>query len=162
MAQKNQISAAIAETDKQEVISAIDALRSKLNPVTPFNLSADERLTLNKMGDKTLAFVDKALEYAHQHPDLVPTFVDVPEADKDFQLSRDLYEILQAIRPLVRAIEDAMMISGSEAYEASLMFYSAIKSASRGNIPGSEAIYDDLQKRFPHRSKKAMLAESKG
>jgi hypothetical protein len=57
MAQKNQISAAIADTDKQEVIDSIDALRSKLNPVTPFNLSADERLALNKMGDKTLAFV---------------------------------------------------------------------------------------------------------
>ena len=30
MAQKNQISAAIADMDKQEVIDSIDALRSKL------------------------------------------------------------------------------------------------------------------------------------
>lgn len=154
MAQKNQISAAITETDKEEVLSSINALRNKLAPVIPFSLTADERQAMSKMGDKTLAFVEKAMEYAHQYPQLAPSFMDIPEADKDFRLSRDLYEILQAIRPLTRAIEDAMMVTGSEAYEASLMLYGSVKSASRGNIPGSQAIYEDLHKRFPRRLKK--------
>jgi hypothetical protein len=47
-------------------------------------------MELSKMGDKTLAFVQKALEYAEANPTLVPAYLDIAEAKKDFSLSQDL------------------------------------------------------------------------
>jgi hypothetical protein len=73
----------------------------------------------------------------------------VAEARKDYALSRALTSIEQEVSTLLRSIEDANMIAGSEAYDAALVFYNAVKGASKGNIPGSQAIYDDLSQRFP-------------
>jgi hypothetical protein len=41
------------------------------------------------------------------------------------------------------------MVSGSEAYQASLIFYNSAKMAARQDIPGAKAVYDELRKRFP-------------
>jgi len=105
------------------------------------------------MGDKTLAFVNKALEYANAYPALTPGYLDVAEGQKDYALSRDLYIIFQKINALCRAVEDTMMVSGSEAYEAARIFYKSVQSAASGNVPGSTAILEDLQQRFPGRGK---------
>jgi hypothetical protein len=96
-----------------------------------------------------LAFVDNALTYAEQNPTLVPNFVDVAEARKDYILARDLNSIYQQMVTVLRSIEDTMMIAGSEAYDASLIFYSAVKGATKSNAPGAQAIYTDLKQRFP-------------
>jgi len=86
----------------------------------------------------------------------VPSYLDVPEAKKDFALAHDLYGILQQINTLQRAVEDTMMVAGSEAYDAALIFYNSVKGASRVNVPGSEAIYNDLHQRFAVKPQKTV------
>jgi len=49
------------------------------------------------------------------------------------------------------------MVAGSEAYNAALVFYNSAKGASRVNVPGSEAVYNDLQQRFAVKTKKAEI-----
>ena len=50
--------------------SALAALAPYLLPLTP-----EERHDLPKMGDKTLSFVEKALDYAHHYPQLCPWYL---------------------------------------------------------------------------------------
>ena len=48
------------------------------------------------------------------------------------------------------------MTAGSEAYQAALAFYSAVKSAAAQDVPGAKAVYEELRERFPgHRRKSA-------
>ena len=159
MTQKNQFSSVITADDKNEVIRSINALHDKLAMAIPFHLTKDERVSLNKMSNKMLAFVEKTMECAHHHPELVPDFLNVQEAEKDLVLSRDLYEILQVLKPFIRAIEDAMMVSCSEAYEAGLLIYSNVKGASKNNAPCFRELYDDLHKHFPRMTKKIVHQE---
>ena len=162
MSQENKISAVITQQQKEAVNTALTSVNTNLKDVLIFNLSAQDRLEIAKMGDKTLAFVDKALQYAAQQPSLVPQFLDVVEANKDFQLAKDLTGILQQLNTLSRAVEDALMVAGGEAYDASLIFYNAVKGASRSNLPGSQAIADDLKQQFPRTVKAAVPANTKG
>jgi hypothetical protein len=46
------------------------------------------------------------------------------------------------------------MVAGSEAYNAALVFYNSVKGASRVNVPGSEAVYNNLQQRFAVKTKR--------
>lgn len=46
------------------------------------------------------------------------------------------------------------MLAGSEAYAAALSYYNSVKMASKLNVNGAKAIYEDLRKRFEHKSKK--------
>ncbi len=63
---ENRISASLAPADKEAVMQAIATIREKL----PFlvDLTTEERRTMLKMGDKSRAFVSKALEVATQNP----------------------------------------------------------------------------------------------
>lgn len=155
MAQSNQISAAISAENQNAIENGLNTVATALKDILIFNLTPDQRAAMLKMGDKTLAFVDKALEYARQNPTLVPQYADITEAEKDLALTRDLFHIYQKLAALTRSVEDAMMVSGAEAYEASLIFYNSVKGASRSNAAGSQAIYEEMKKRFPGRGKKA-------
>ena len=160
MMQNNLISATIADADKLAVAQSLTDIKTKLANVLIISLTPDERKSTLKMGDKTMAFVQKALDYANQNPSLVPAFLDVAEANKDYSLTHDLYAILQQMYALTTSMEDALMVAGSEAYDAALIFYNAVKGAVRSNVPGSQSIVDDLSAQFPARgSKTAPVAQ---
>jgi hypothetical protein len=154
MSQENQISMTIPAETLAAITTNFSAVNALLANILLFNLTAEERKAMLVMGDKTLAFVQKSLEYAENNPALLPPYLDLAEAKKDFALAHDLYGVLQQVNTLQRAIEDTMMVAGSEAYNAALVFYNSVKGASRVNVPGSEAVYNDLQQRFAVKPKK--------
>jgi hypothetical protein len=147
----NKVSVGINTADKQAVMQNIAALQTQLQPVLLFNLTSDERLAMARMGDKTLSFVDKALTYAGQNPALAPSFLNLEEANKDFALATDLADIQKKLATLLQAVEDTLTVAGSEALEAGLVFYNAIKGAKSSNIAGAENIHNDLATHFPRR-----------
>lgn len=154
MSQENQISKTIPAEILADIIAKVNTLNAALTDYLLFNLTPSDRLELSKMGDKTIAFVQKSLEYAENNPTLVPGYLDISEAKKDFALSQDLNNVLKQVATLQRAIEDTAMVAGSEAYNAALVFYNSVKGASRVNVPGSEAVYKDLQQCFAVKTKK--------
>ncbi|MNJ92921.1 hypothetical protein D3C87_105960 [compost metagenome] len=151
MIKKNQISAEITAAQSTAVIENVSQITDTLKHVLTINLTTDDRSHMLKMGDKTLAFVQKALEYASQNEALCPVFLSLPEAKKDYELAAALQAIKQRVSALLRAIEDAEMVAGSEAYDAALIFYNSVKGAARSNIAGSQVIENDLKNRFPGR-----------
>ena len=159
MIKKNQISAEITAAQSTAVIENVNNITEALKDVLVINLTADDRSHMLKMGDKTLAFVKKALEYATQNGDLAPAFLDLAEAQKDYELASKLDTLRQKVSALLRAIEDAEMVAGSEAYDAALIFYNSVKGAARSNIAGSQAIADDLKVRFPGKRRATLPSE---
>lgn len=107
-----------------------------------------------KLGDKSLSFVGKALEYARQNPAVVPPYIDVNEFERDLNLYVQLTKLLYPLHQLVEKLDDTTMQTGSEAYSAALLFYNAVKGAARAGVPGVKNIVDDLQTRFPGRKNK--------
>lgn len=110
------ISATLAQTDRDAVLQAITTIKEKL----PFlvDLSADDRKTLPKMGDKSRAFVSKALEVAAQNPEFLPRSFDLEEMRKDVQLFEALYPVLLSLTQLQKLVDDTSLAVGSEAYAA--------------------------------------------
>ena len=125
--------------------SALAALAPYLLPLTP-----EERHDLPKMGDKTLSFVEKAQDYAHHYPQLCPSYLDVEEFDTDMSDTTRLRTVHISAKQLS---DDTAMVAGSEAYQASLVFYNAVKAAAQ-EIPGVKEIYNDLKNRFPRVKRK--------
>jgi hypothetical protein len=161
MSQKNLLSASISAADKEEVLASFSGIKAKLDNLLHCNLSNEERRAMLKLGDRTMAFVDKAFEYAANNPELVPAFLNLEDARKDYELSKDIALLLREIGTLQRGLENALMVAGSEAYHAALIFHSSVKSATRSGISGSRTIYADLVQRFPGRPSTAR-AQSAG
>ena len=148
---ENRVSIQISAEAQTNIATAIATIEQNLPNL--INLSNDERHGLSKMGDKSLSFVTKALEYSKQNPTVVPKFMDVNEFEIDLNAVTNLRKVLIPLHQLVEKLDDTAMLSGSEAFHAARIFYDAVTTAAKSNEPGMKTIYSDLKSRFPGRAK---------
>jgi len=99
-------------------LDAIATIKQKLPFLT--DLSLEERRTLPKMGDKSRAFVNKAVEVATQNPDFLPRAFDVDEMRCDVTLFEAMQPIVLAPTQLQELADDTRVAVGSEAYMAGI------------------------------------------
>jgi len=132
----------------------VDELRELLAPYM-LALTPAERHELPKMGPKTIGFVKKAYDFAKQNPKLVPQYLDMDVYGADCEDAHGLWTLVNSIRQVEQNAADTEMAAGSEAYQASLLFYNSVKAAAAQNIPGAKAVYLDLRTRFPRGRRRA-------
>ena len=143
----NRISAVLTDADKTAILGAFQIIKDK----TPFrvNLTPEERQSTPTLGTQR-GGMDEAFSTAMAaHPELVPSFVDVPEMAKDRTLWLQLGEILQCASEVCEGIEDTHALIGSDIYMAYLSFYQNVRQAARRGVPGADAIYQNLRQFFP-------------
>jgi len=148
MAQPNNISVVVDDATLAEVMQAIEVLRTKLVPLLK-TLSDQDRRELPKLGDRTMPFVQKSFDYTGIHPDLVPPYLDRDAFRIDLEALKLLQTIERELEPVMTALADSIMLVGSEAYQAALLFYNNLKMAIKVNLGSSSAVYADLSSRFP-------------
>ncbi|MCC5616430.1 hypothetical protein LC605_15400 [Nostoc sp. CHAB 5836] len=151
-----KVSAKLSSADREAVMQAITTIREKL----PFliDLTTEERKALPKLGDKSRAFVSKALEIGTQNPDFLPRSFDLNEMRQDIELFEALYPILLSLTQLQELVDDTSVAVGSEAYAAGLMIYNYAKASGKG--AGLESMVDDLGRRFARKAKKVQPQSS--
>jgi hypothetical protein len=149
---QNRVSAVLAQPDAEDVMSFITTIENKL----PFlvNLTSDEIRSLPKQGDKSRAFVAKALELATQNPGFLPRDFDIEEMRKDVKLFDAIYPLQQGLMKLSEKVNDTAIEVGSEAYVAALLVYNYAKSSGIGTS-SLDGVIDDLGQRF---ARKASIA----
>jgi hypothetical protein len=145
---ENRIDATLVAADQQAVLAALQTIREKL----PFliDLSPEERRVLPKMGDKSRAFVEKALEVATQHADILPRAFDIAAMQRDVALLQMLEPIALAVAQRSELVDDTQVAVGSEAYVAALTVYQYARHSPYGQ--GLDAVADQLGRRFIRRA----------
>jgi hypothetical protein len=139
----------------------VSQVQTKLNEIKalliPYavTLTPAERHSMLKMGEKSLAFVEKAHDYAVENPEFVPPFLDMPAFDVDLADARGLWTVRNDAMQVYEMIDDTAMAAGSESYHAALTVYSSTNVASAQNIPGAKAIDEDLSRRYPGRKRRS-------
>ena len=149
MALDNLIS---VEFTPAEITTISDALTSIENILKGkvVNLTASQRREYGRLGDKTENFVNKVGIYVDQKPEIVPYFVDKTEVRKDAESRAMLTPILKRMQSVYESIDDTHKLLGWDFYNNVIAIYRNIKMLSKQNVPGINAIYDDLKKQFPH------------
>lgn len=145
-----QISSTLTPADRDTVLAAVTTIKQKLSFLV--DLTPEERKALPKLGDKSRAFVSKALEVATQNPGFLPRSFDLEEMRKDVQLFEAMYPIVMAIAQLQELLDDTYVTVGSEAYSAALQVYGYAKVSGQG--AGLETVVDELGQRFARKPRK--------
>jgi len=153
MSSKNQISIEIPEEIIKKVTEKLQECRVDLAPYLQ-GLTADERMSLFKMGDKTLATVQKTKSYMETNPEFIPQYMDKKEFLKDEILATQLEPIANLSNQLATDISDTVMLAGSEALQSAMLYYGQVKEANSKGIVTARPIYEDLQTRFFKRKRK--------
>lgn len=147
MSTQNQISIEIPQTVIDDVVTKLQDCKHQLAPYLQ-GLTSEERQKLFKMGDKTVATVEKTQEYVITNPQFIPTYMDQDEFKKDVTVVSQLKAVVNLSTQLATDADDTMMLAGSEALQNALLYYGQIKEAHLKGIPTAKPIYEDLSERF--------------
>ena len=146
----NQITAAIPTKVLAEALDHLKQARALLDPYL-HPLTPDERQSIVKMGDKSMGFMGKLLDYATNSPAFVPAFISVAELKQDVDVAAGLAPLDQYAAQLALDLSSTVLVAGAEGMGAALPVYKNIKFMAEMNQPGAQAAYDDLSTRFPGR-----------
>jgi hypothetical protein len=151
----NYISGALAPQSREQILANLAEIRAQL----PFmiELAGKEKRALPKMGDKSRAFVQKAMEVATQHPDYLPRSFDLEEMQRDVALFEAIYPIVMALTQLQAELDDTLVAVGSDAYTAALQVYRHAKAHGEGS--GLDSLVDDMGQRFGRKPRKDKVME---
>jgi hypothetical protein len=153
MSTKNQISIDIPQAVIDTVTQKMQECKTALAPYLQ-GLTAEQRGSMLKMGDKTLATVQKTKSYMETNPEFVPTYMDKVEFLKDEAVASLLNPIANLSNQISTDVADTVMLAGSEALQASLLYYGQVKEAHSKGIPTAKPIYEDLSQRFSKKTRK--------
>jgi hypothetical protein len=143
----NLVSCDIPADRMQRIRAALQTLVDDLLPHL-IALRPKDRRYLPKMGDKTVPFVKKALDYMRTHPEFKPGFIDVEECARDVAAFEVLGGLSRRLTPLLRMLDDTALLSGSEALRPALAYYGSVKAAAKLAQPDAVVIAADMSIRF--------------
>lgn len=146
---EDRIDATLSDADRDNVLRQIQDIRARL----PFliDLTAEDRRSLPKMGDKSRAFVTQALVLAEQNDDFLPRSFDVAEMRRDVDLIDQMLPIVTALSQLNELVDDTFTLVGSDAYSAALVVYNSAKRNGQGEA--LDSLVDTLGARFARKAK---------
>ena len=141
----------ISEEVNPEALAGILEKIEEVQAALPFLVGLDpiERRSMLKAGDRSQAFIRKAMEVAPHMADYLPRGLDVEEMRKDVGLMDALYPIMIATSRLAEKLADTYAVVSSEAYASALVIYRNSKYAKGGE--GLEQAVADLRRRFARR-----------
>lgn len=147
MSIQNQISVEIPTSVIAEVQQKLQDCKTLLEPYLQ-GLTTEDRKSLFKMGDKTLATVQKVKSYMQTNPEFIPDYMDKTEFLKDEAVVTELTPLGNLAAQLATDIDDTITIAGSEALVSALLYYGTTKEASDKGFATAKPIYEDLSQRF--------------
>jgi hypothetical protein len=149
MPNDNRISAEITSANKTAFLQHMtDAVA-----LIPFsvNLTAEERGTLQNISNKRSGMLDAFIQEMTAHPELIPSYLDMLEVNKDVTLIRDVWQMRAAADANCERLDDGAICLSSDLMIAFSIFYAVVKDAKRRNVPGIDATYQRLAPFFAKR-----------
>src|SRR5690606_9311291 len=111
-------------SDLQEIKSAIAVLQAKLGPLL-IALTAKQRSSRVKMGEASIPFVLKVLEYAVSNPEFLPAFAKVSEMEEDWKAHAELNPLFNILNQITSNLSDTLLQLGTDLMKPSNAYYAS-------------------------------------
>lgn len=135
---KNAISVEIPQEVATQVTAKLQEIKTLLAPYTA-HLTKEDRMNLAKMGDKSLAFVSKVMEYVQTNPKFIPAMMNAEEFKKDFNANQQMVPFQTLADQISEAVKDTAILTGNEAYVQALYYYGNVKMFAKAGDPRGES-----------------------
>ena len=144
------------ETTKQALRTFLEIITSKA-PV----LSNDDRRTYGSVAEQNKLKINKGRTYMQQFPELVPTFIDREEFERDFQARTDAEELMMLAEEGVRKLSDMKILLDYDNYQDVLAFYRSVRYSASEKVSNAVTVYNDMKQFFPHTGSGKTESEAK-
>ncbi|RYD71346.1 MAG: hypothetical protein EOP84_25040 [Verrucomicrobiaceae bacterium] len=136
-----------ALTDMRAAVATL----STETEVFGIHLDEAQRKHSMKIGTRNESFVRDMLEFARQHPHLVPSGIDITAIQRDLTARDQITPLLFQIKALTRTLEDTHLALGIDLFNGTRGFYKAVKPIAL--INGVQDIIARIGQRFARQKK---------
>lgn len=135
----------------EEKATANQAVRTLLDIVSPKApaLSNDDRRTYGSVAEQNKLKINKARTYMGQFPELVPSFIDRDEFERDFQARTDSEELIMLVEEALRKLTDMKIMLDYDNYQDVLAFYRSVRYGANEKVSNAVTVYNDMKQFFP-------------
>ena len=132
------------------MITALETKVTEIEAQYPFllNLTLKEIKELAKMGKRRQAIVQKLLDIALQHPQILPGSFSTPKFQRDFKAAIRMKGVVRnPVLSLLEKIDETGIALGNEAYEQALKVKGYLELANRTDA-GLDELAKEVQEMF--------------
>ena len=132
-------------------LTAINAALDALEANCPFrvNIPAGDKTEEQALNTRRYPYTQNTIEnYAPANAPLQPNFLPLADAVRDFQLYDQFNPLINRLTSILESYADTQWLAGVEAYNYFREFFAVVERAKNNNVPGSDAIYNDLKRLF--------------
>lgn len=147
MGLENQISVRISSEDMILLNEYLSKSTEILHKYT-VEMSAKDRQRKDKFGDKASLYVGKCIAFAKTNPEFIPSFMELEEMEKDYDLTKQLSSLILKIRQIRDSLTATRALAGFEANRQGNLYYNTVKSAMKLGVTNAITIYNALKFRF--------------
>ena len=129
---------------------AIAELKNPANMPVQFNLTKAERKSVPNISNERYPFVQRAIQnHGPNNPNLVSGFAGTQaEAANDLTFYDQVENFIGQLQQVIEIYQDTQQVAGSESYTWTRALYNTAKEAAENQVPGADAVVDDLSKLF--------------
>jgi hypothetical protein len=123
------------------------------------SLTPTERRRMAKMGEKSRAFVEDAIEAGIRNPGMLPRSLDPQVMRNQLDLTDQIREIAASVAQLNERLADTLTLLGSQLYEDARLVYKMTRTtAAKGD--GLKSTTEALSRRFSRQGRRMKSAEA--
>ena len=138
---QNLISATFSAEDAANVPHNLMATKARLSFL--LSLQTEDAVTLLKVGNAYLPFIDKVYQVMVAHPEIIPPVYDQDEFIWDYNLLSTIRPIFSQISELNESIQKTFNAIGSDVLVGALEVYSGVK-LKKDKVPGLSIKADEM------------------
>lgn len=133
---------------KASIEQALNTISDVVKTAAP-NLSNEERQEYGSVAEQNKLIIDKGRMYMGQFPELVPSFIDLDEFERDYQARTDMSDVLSLMNSLQRQVSDIKILLDYDNYQDVLCFYRSVRYYSQEQEKNAITVYNDMKQFFP-------------
>lgn len=134
--------------EKENAKQALTTLLGIITPKAPV-LSNDDRRAYGSVAELNKLKINKSRTYMKQFPELVPSFVDLNEFERDFQTRVEAEELIMLAEDALRRLTDMKIMLDYDNYQDVLAFYRSVRYSASEKIGNAVTVYNDMKQFFP-------------
>ena len=145
----NKIDTTLSQQQIDGIQAGIDMIKANLDP--QFNLTDKERTDLPNIANARYPYAKRAIEQHGPNNAQIAGgafYGTLAEAQNDMTFYDQMNPFILQLRQLVEIFVDTQHVSGHEVWKWVLDFYDSAQRASNSNVPGSDAVVEDLKTIF--------------
>lgn len=148
MTNNDLIRVVFTQEEKEAAKQALQTLSQIIASKAPV-LSTDDRSTFGSVAEQNKLKINKARSYMQQFPDLIPSFIDHDEFERDFQARIDTEELIILTEDIYNKLSDMKILLDYDNYQDMLSFYRSVRYSAREQISNAVTVYTDMKQFFP-------------